>query len=103
MKKLIEFFTSSGEEEVLNSAQGKPGFTTTNRETEVLTSAVEVWIVEWTSRHGKYHGDIKKRYQPFTDKGEAKKFAESLRQAHKLIGNTSYEANVEVYKQNNGL
>lgn len=72
-----------------------------NRE---LQTGVDTWVVEWTSRHGKYSGETKKRYQAFTDKGEAEAFAESIRRAHKLIGNTDCgETLVTVTKQVSGL
>lgn len=64
---------------------------------EQLTSGVETWIVEWTSRHGRYSGDTKQRFQAFTDKKEAEAFADSIRRAHELIGNTC-DTQVLVYK-----
>ena len=70
--------------------------------TKQLTSGVDTWIVEWTRRYGKYHGDTEQRYQAFTNKDEAEEFADSIRRAHKLIGNTSGN-NVSVKKANSGL
>ena len=67
-----------------------------------LTSGVDTWIVEWTRRYGKYSGDTEQCYQAFTNKEEAEEFADSIRRAHKLIGNTS-ETYVSVKKQKSGL
>lgn len=67
---------------------------------EQLTSGVETWTVEWTSRHGHYSTDTKQRFQAFTDKKEAEDFADSIRRAHELIGNTC-ETVVRVYKNEN--
>lgn len=72
--------------------------------TRELETGVDTWIVEWTSRHGEYSCDTKKRFQAFTDKKEAEAFAEDIRRAHKLIGNTCYkETHVSVCKLTNGL
>ena len=67
---------------------------------EQLTSGIDTWTVEWTCRFGHYSTDTKKRFQAFTDEQEAKDFAESIRRAHELIGNTC-ETDVYVYKNNN--
>lgn len=64
---------------------------------DTLTSGVETYIVEWTSRHGPYSGDTKKQFQAFIDKQEAEDFADNIRRAHALIGNTC-EIGVRVYK-----
>ena len=70
--------------------------------TKQLTSGVDTWIVEWTRRYGQFHGDTEKCYQAFTNKEEAEEFADSIRRAHKLIGNTS-GTYVSVKKQTHGL
>lgn len=67
---------------------------------EQLTGGVETWTVEWTSRHGAYSSDTKQRFQAFTDKKEADDFADSIRRAHELIGNT-HGTRVYVYKNEN--
>ncbi|MER2008503.1 MAG: hypothetical protein ABS939_13720 [Psychrobacillus sp.] len=54
-----------------------------------LTSDVEVWVVRWNQRHGKFSDDYKEVAQFFIDKEEAKAFAESLRRATKLLGHTA--------------
>lgn len=70
--------------------------------TRELYSGVDTWIVEWTSRHGAYYGDEEKRFQAFADRDEAEAFAEDIRRAHKLIGNT-HGTEVYVRKQKSGL
>ena len=70
--------------------------------TKQLNSGVDTYIVEWTRRYGKYSDEIAKCYQVFTDKEEAEEFADSIRRAHKLIGNTS-GTTVYVRKQNHML
>jgi hypothetical protein len=67
-----------------------------------LHSGVDTWVVEWTRRYGSFHGDTEQCFQAFTDKQEANDFAESIRRAHKLIGNTSGTC-VSVTKQHSGL
>lgn len=67
---------------------------------EQLTSGVDTWTVEWTSRHGRYSTDTKQRFQAFTNEKEANDFADSIRRAHELIGNT-IDTNVYVYKNEN--
>ena len=71
--------------------------------TKQLTSGVDTWIVEWTRRHGQYAGDTKQCYQAFTDKEEAEEFADSIRRAHKLIGNTSGTYVSVTKNKNSGL
>jgi hypothetical protein len=72
--------------------------------TRELTTGVDTWVVEWTSRHGPYSSDTRKRFQAFTDHDEAEAFAEEIRRAHSLIGNTCYsETQVYVRKQESGL
>lgn len=70
--------------------------------TQKLNSGVDTWVVEWTRRYGRFSGDTEQCYQAFTNKEEAEDFADSIRRAHRLIGNTS-ETNVSVRKQNSGL
>lgn len=68
--------------------------------TETLSSGVETWIVEWTKRIGQYSSDTRQCFRAFTDKNEADEFADSIRRAHQLIGNTS-GTRVYVYKETN--
>ena len=46
--------------------------------------------------------NVKPRYQAFTSKEEAEEFADSIRRAHKLIGNIG-GTDVTVTKMKNGL
>ena len=72
--------------------------------TRELNSGVDTWVVEWTRRYGKWSDNTEKCYQAFTDKDEAKAFAEDIRRAHKLIGNACYsETEVTVKHQKSGL
>ena len=71
--------------------------------TKELASGVDTWVVEWTSRYGRYYADTQKRYQVFTNKEEADEFADSIKRAHKLIGNVGMETHVYVKKQKSGL
>jgi hypothetical protein len=70
--------------------------------TRQLTAGVDTWVVEWTRRYGEYSGDTEQCFQAFTNKEEADAFADSIKRAHKLIGNTS-GTYVSVTKQRSGL
>lgn len=73
------------------------------RGTQQLNSGVDTWMVEWHYfETGFSIATPKPRYQAFTSKDEAEEFADSVRRAHKLIGNDGYTS-VTVRKQNNGL
>lgn len=65
-----------------------------------LSNGVETWIVEWTSRHGAYSDSTKQRFQAFTNKKDANDFADSIRRANELIGNT-WGTDVYVYRSEN--
>ena len=72
--------------------------------TRQLTSGVDTWVVKWTRRYDKWSDSIEKCYQAFTNKDEAEAFAEDIRRAHKLIGNTCWsETRVTVEHQKSGL
>ncbi len=72
--------------------------------TRQLNSGIDTWVVEWTKRYGEYSGNTKKCFQAFTDKNEALAFADSIRRAHKLIGNSCWsETQVNVKHQKSGL
>lgn len=58
-----------------------------NKVKEVET--VQLWVVTWYSRYGPYSGDVQKEYEAFTSEEEANTFAESLRNAFKLIRHTN--------------
>lgn len=69
-----------------------------------LTTGIVTYVVEWTSRIGSWKGDTKQRFQAFVDKEEAERFAEEIRRAHKLIGNTcADETRVTVTTHQSGL
>lgn len=72
------------------------------KETQPLTSGVDTWVVEWTKRVGAYSGDAKQCFQGFTNEQDAYDFADSIKKAHKLIGNT-HGTEVSVTKQKHGL
>lgn len=55
---------------------------------KTLTSDVETWAVRWNKRYGEFSAQIKETAQFFTDKDEAKEFADSLKRANKLLGHT---------------
>jgi len=59
---------------------------------------VQLWVVSWWSRHGSYSGDVRKEYEAFTSEDEANKFAESIRNAFRLIRHTNIDG-VEVEKR----
>lgn len=67
-----------------------------------LNTAVDTYTVSWIRRYGQFHCDIEKAYQAFTNKEEAEKFAESIRRANELIGNT-YGTKVTLTKSKNRL
>lgn len=70
--------------------------------TKELASGVDTWIVKWTRRYGEFSNQTEQCYQAFTSKDEAEDFADSIRRAHRLIGNTS-GTYVSVTKQKSGL
>lgn len=63
---------------------------------------VETWVVEWKRNNDNVWERYKNEYQIFTKKEEADKFANALRDAHKLLKN-EVETKVLVYKSTNGL
>lgn len=79
--------------------------TTTNRETEVLSSGIETWVVEWRQALASSLADYpysKPAYQIFINKDDAIKLQQSLEQAFKLIGST-WNTTVKLYKKDYGL
>lgn len=61
--------------------------------------AYESWIVRWQSRYDEYSSSIRPEAEVFTNKEDADKFAEQLREAFKLVRHT-HGTRVTV-KQNN--
>jgi len=46
---------------------------------------VQLWQVTWYSRRGRWDSDIEKEYEVFTSEEAANDFAQSLRNAFKLL------------------
>ena len=67
-----------------------------SNETEIVDT-VQLWEVRWYSRNGVYSQDTKPEIECFINEEDAKKFAQSLRNAFKLIRHTS-GTKVEVVK-----
>ena len=65
---------------------------------EINAQCVEIWTVEWESRHGQFSSDVKTKFKAFTEEQKARDFKKALEDAHKLIGNT-YGTKVFIYKQ----
>ena len=59
-----------------------------NYETDQLDT-VDMWVVSWESRYGKFSGETEMNYQSFFTYEDAIKFKTALDNANKLIGNTS--------------
>lgn len=73
------------------------------RGTQQLNSGMDTWMVKWHCFESRISiADIVPRYQAFANKDEAEEFADSIRRAHKLIGNSG-NTSVSVTKQKNGL
>lgn len=51
--------------------------------------AVQLWEVRWQSRNGEFHGETSREVEAFPTEKEASEFAESLKNAFKLIRHTS--------------
>lgn len=61
---------------------------------------VQTWEVRWRSRHGQYSGNTRDECEIFTNKDEAHSFAESLRNAFKLIRHVGSDTiKVEIGKE----
>ena len=71
--------------------------------TRELTKGTETYIVKWYRTKAIITvADIEPCFQAFSDKQEAEDFADSIRRAHELIGNTG-STDVTVTKQKSGL
>lgn len=68
----------------------------TSIEVEELDSA-QLWRVDWTSRHGPWSYSVQEESEIFLVEGDAKKFAESLRGAFKLVRHTAEGCSVKCY------
>jgi hypothetical protein len=49
---------------------------------------VQLWEVEWQSRHGGYSGDTRREFEVFTSEFEAERFKAALEAAFRLIRHT---------------
>lgn len=58
-------------------------------EPETVVYAHSSLVVRWESRHGEFHGDTKPEVEIFPLKEDAEAFAESLRNAFRLIRHKS--------------
>lgn len=58
----------------------------------------EVYLVSWSSRYGEYSNDTKRVAKAFFNYDDAKQFAKSLEDAHKLLQNTT-NINIHIEKQ----
>lgn len=58
----------------------------------------EVYLVSWSSRYGEYSADTKRVAKAFFNYDDAKQFAKSLEDAHKLLQNTT-NLNINIEKQ----
>jgi len=62
----------------------------------------DMWVVSWSSRYGRFSGEIKTRFQAFFKEEDAIALKKALNDANKLIGNTS-DTDVYIEKKQNGL
>lgn len=53
-----------------------------------LTSDMETWVVRWNQQYSDWSHGYKEVAQFFSDKNEARDFADSLKRAIKLLGHT---------------
>lgn len=58
----------------------------------------EVWLVSWNARYGEYSSDIKRIAKAFLLEEDAIAFAESLKQAQKLLHNTN-DIHIKIARQ----
>ena len=54
-----------------------------------LVDAIQLWEVRWYSRYGEWNGNISPELEAFPTEADALTFADSLRNAFKLIRHTS--------------
>ena len=67
-----------------------------NLVSKVVTEQVEgakVWMVSWDARYGEYSSNFTRKAKAFFSSTDAEKFAESLRQAQKLL---CYTENIRI-------
>ena len=59
---------------------------------------IDLWYVRWNARYGNYSGDFKPAVKAFPNEDDAKKFAEILKGAAKLLQYTE-QINIRVTKE----
>lgn len=62
------------------------------------TDAIEFWQVRWHSRYGKWSNEFSEENEVFLNEKDANDFAQSLKNAFKLIRHT-YGTEVQVFKK----
>jgi hypothetical protein len=70
-------------------------------EEHVVLDAHDAYVVEWTSRYGKYFSDTEQAFQVFTTKEDADVYAKAITEAFALIQYTS-GTSVKVYPTTKG-
>jgi len=65
---------------------------------KVVVTAYESWIVRWFSVHLSYgeYTSKEKQAEVFTSKADAEKFANSLKDALKLLKNTNFDSHITI-------
>ena len=72
-----------------------------SKDRKVLTSDVDTWIVKWKTYgagSSVRYPNVKECYKAFTDKNEAREYADTLNDSMKLLGITALPM-ATVYKQ----
>ena len=72
-----------------------------SKDRKELHSDIDTWIVKWITYEISFsieYPKVKKCYKAFTNKEEAKEYANALNDAMRLVGITSLP-NAKVYKQ----
>ena len=74
-----------------------------SKDRKELTSDIDTWVVEWTTYKEDFFGSVrypkvKECHQCFTNRDEAKEFADALNAAMKLLGITALPK-ASIYKQ----
>jgi hypothetical protein len=63
-----------------------------------IVETVQLWEVQWTSRHGGFSSDTRPEFEVFTSEEAAKGFRDSLIAAFKLVKHT-HGTNVDMRKR----
>ena len=65
---------------------------------KIEIESVDMFVVSWWRRYGKFNSDLEKCYRSFFTEDDAILFKNALDEANKLIGNTS-NTRVEISRQ----